>query len=288
VCPWRDFSIVDQDQSDNDYTHYLVVGNQVAQDTTANRNRFANAQVTFNGSDEGTVVPGVDAALGCKPWAVTDLADPQQTISTGLLNEIQASLYQRQPVALVPAEDDFVLNPSVTGVQDLRKLNLYRQQVDQPTVGSVNQANTTTYCQNLLRVGLARIAEDKPLTQAQPSPFPATANNLFTFLATRFMATFQDQPGFLHCTALLHVQNPVTVTQDGNGVVVSATINLHPGPANAPTPTASPVIGPTPSVSPTADPGVTPTPSVAPTDAAPTPTPSGRHRQPQPGFPFIG
>jgi hypothetical protein len=281
-CPTsRDFMIVDQDQSDNDYTHYLVVnGNQVAQDTTANRQQFPNAQITFNGSDEGTVVPGVDAALGCKPWAVTDLADPNQTISTGLLNEIQASVFQGQPVALVPALDDFVTNPSVSLTQDLNKLNNYRQQVDQPRVASLNQANTTTYCQNLLKVGLPRIANDQNLLANQPSPFPATANNLFTFIANRFMATFSSNPGFLQCTNLLHVANPVTVTTDGNGVVTAATINLNPGPNNA---------SPTPTVSPTTTTNPTPTPVGT---VTPSPSPNlpviGRGRGRRGGLPVVG
>lgn len=237
-CPTsRSFSVVDQDQSDNTETHYLVAHNHVAQDTTANRANLNKAQTAFNGSDEGVVVPPMDAALGCKVWKVPDLADGKQTIGTGSLNEIQAAAFQGQPIATVPAADDFVLNPAPNGAQDLNKLNLYRQQVDQQPVQSLTQsspgpvsANTTTYCQNLLQVGLPRIAHDQAALQNQPSPFPAMANNLYTFLANRFMATFQDQPGFLHCTALLHVQNPVTVQTNGNGVVVSATINLKPAP----------------------------------------------------------
>lgn len=247
-CPTsRSFSVVDQDQSDNDETHYLIVSNQVAQDTTANRAQFPSAAVASNGSDEGTVVPALDAALGCTPWKVTDLGDPQQTIGTGLLNEIQASRFQAAPVATVPAGDDFVVNPAPAGAQDLNKLNLYRQEVDQPPVPSLTvsssgpvSASTTTYCQNLLHVGLPRIAGDQALLQSQPSPFPAVASNLFTFLAIRFMATFQDQPAFLHCTALLGVQNPVTVTTDANGVASSAAINLQPGPLAAASPTPSP------------------------------------------------
>src|SRR5713101_3493083 len=67
-CPTtRDFSIVDQDQSDNVTTFYLITpSGKIAQDTKANVTTLGG-QVQKNGSDE-RLLTVVDSALGCIPW----------------------------------------------------------------------------------------------------------------------------------------------------------------------------------------------------------------------------
>lgn len=231
-CPTtRDFSVVDQDQSDNTTTKYLVTSKgQLAQDTPANVAKLSGAAVAKNGSDEGLLVRAIDAALGCTPWTVPDLADSahQQQVTSWPLNELMAAYRQAPPVALVPAGDPFVFNGNDPS---LRKLNLYRAGVGQPQVASLEQASTRTYCQNLLTTGLPRVAADQQFTAPAASPFPADASTLFNFLALRFSQTFSNEDGFLHCEQLLGLQNPVTVTTNADGVVTSAAINLHPGPA---------------------------------------------------------
>ena len=54
-------------------------------------------------------------------------------------------------------------------------------------------------------------------------PDPAAANTLFTFLAQRFVTTFENNG--LNCAKLLGVPDPITVKTDGNGVAINATIN---------------------------------------------------------------
>ncbi|MBE3566008.1 MAG: hypothetical protein IMW90_09800 [Thermogemmatispora sp.] len=226
-CPTtRDFSLVDQDQSDNVVTEYLVTADgRIAQMTAANAAALQGAQVQTNGSDERLLSIGLDSALGCTPWMAPDLADPGHTVAALPLNELQAALYQKQPVALVPAGDPMVLN---NGQPDLRKLNAYRVGVDQPPVGSLNQASTATYCQNLINVAPARLKLDQQFTQASPSPDAGAANSLFTFLAQRFVTTYQE----LNCQALINLPDPITVTTDANGVAVDATINVPNGGGN--------------------------------------------------------
>jgi hypothetical protein len=236
-CPTtRDFSVVDQDQSDNTTTTYLVTTDgRLAQDTPANAAALAGAHVAKNGSDEALLTRGIAKALGCTPWTAPDLADAshQQKLTSWPLNELMASARQAAPVALVPAGDPFVF---VGDAPSLRKLNAYRAGVDMPQVTSLAQADTTTYCRNLLRTGLPRIAADRGFTEAAPSPFPADASNLFNFLALRFSQTFGNDDGFLRCEQLLGVRNPVQLRMT-DGVVTGATIELNPGPA-APTPQA--------------------------------------------------
>jgi hypothetical protein len=229
TCPSaRDFSLVDQDQSDNTTDQYLVTkGGATAQDTPQNRAQLQGAGTAFNGSDERLLSIAVNNALGCQSWMAPDLADPTgaQQLTALPLNELQAEAQQR-PVALTPAGDPMTL---VDNEPNLDKLNAYRIGVNQPPVESLDQAPTKQYCSDLLNTGLPRLAQDQEFTQKAASPFPDQASNLFTFLAMRFQNTFQDEDGFLHCTALLNVANPIELQMKGD-VVVAANINLQPGP----------------------------------------------------------
>ena len=236
-CPTtRDFSIVDMDQSDNVQTQYLANGNgQTAQFSTANQNRIQNATTISNPSDNALVTRFIDPALGCKSWQVPDIVNNNTPSATFGTDELQAAHEQRAPVALVPAGDEMVLlngNPSLT------KVNLYRAGAGQPFARTLNNANTTTYCQNLVNVALPRLQLDMTLFQNQPSPDGgATANTLFGFLANRLNATLSANG--LNCVGLLNIQNPITLTTDANGVVTAATITTKPLPATSNTGTTT-------------------------------------------------
>src|SRR5579872_836729 len=148
LCPTvRDFSLVDQDQSDNVTTMYLVNGNgQIAQMTQKNIKAMPGAQKLFNGSDNGLLDSFVDPALGCSPWMAPNLADAGNP-ATGLpLDELQAAAHQASPVALVPAGDPMVL---LNGNPDPNKINAYRAGVDQIPAQNLNDASTRLYCMNL-------------------------------------------------------------------------------------------------------------------------------------------
>jgi hypothetical protein len=223
-CPTtRDFSVVDQDQSDNVTTTYLITQNgQVAQNTAANRAQLADAQKQANGSDEGLLAVAIDNALGCTPWMAPDLADNGNLVPALPLNELQAAANQQAPVALVPLGDPMTL---LNNNESLAKTDLYRAGVDQVPARTRQQASTKTYCQNMLQIAPTRLQEDLQFTSAAPSPDPAAASNLFTFLAQRFNAAFG--PDNLNCTGILNMQSPITTQMDGNGVTISATINLN-------------------------------------------------------------
>jgi hypothetical protein len=212
----RDFSIVDQDQSDNVTTTYLVTTKGIAQDTAANA--ALGGPVQKNGSDE-RLLTLVDQAVGCSPWVAPNLADPGKLVTALPLNELQAAVRQGQPVALVPNTDPMVL---VNGNPDLAKLNAYRQGVDQPLVQTLAAASTTPYCGNLLAIAPKRLLLDQQLTQPAASPDPAAANNLFTFLAQRYVATYGTNN--LNCIGLLNKPDPVKITTDATGIAISATI----------------------------------------------------------------
>ncbi|HEY3605930.1 MAG TPA: hypothetical protein VGL06_00425 [Pseudonocardiaceae bacterium] len=222
-CPTtRDFGLVDQDQSDNVITTYLLLANgKVAQNNAANTAALAGSNPIVNGSDNLLLNAFVDPALGCTPFTAPDLTNNGQPVGSLALDELMAAADQRAPIALVPTSDPMTLqnnNASTT------KTNLYRVGVNQPPV---NQATDTptAYCQNLVTIGQQRTQLDKNLTLNGASPSAAMATNLFTFLANRLSQSFTN----LGCMNLLHMNNPVTVTLNGAGVATAATFAAAAG-----------------------------------------------------------
>ncbi|HEY4019628.1 MAG TPA: hypothetical protein VGM75_13120 [Pseudonocardiaceae bacterium] len=215
----RDFGLIDQDQSDNVNTSYLVMADgRTAQNTTANAAKLTDAQVLVNGSDNLLLDGFVDPALGCRPFAVPDLTNPGSTVSSLALDELFAAARQQAPAALVPVNDPMT---EVNGAFSTAKTNLYRVSVDQPPVGTAGES-PTQYCRNLVTVGIKRTQLDKALTSAGPSPDPAAGTNLFTFLAQRLAGSFTN----LGCDKLLHIANPVHLRTNKAGVTIAATFTL--------------------------------------------------------------
>jgi hypothetical protein len=220
-CPTvRDFSIVDQDQSDNVTTVYLVSPRgHISQFTAKNQVAHPSSKPMGNASDNRLTDVFVLPALGCKPWVVPNLADPGAMVPALPLNELQARANQPAPVAMVPVGDPMTLN---NGNPSVSKTNLYRQGVNQPTVDSQHDASTARYCRHLLRISPERMFANQKAFSAVASPDPAAANSLFTFLAQRFVAAYQ----LLNCQNLVdNIADPVSVAVDGNGVAVTATLN---------------------------------------------------------------
>ncbi|MEY9872106.1 hypothetical protein ABH931_001580 [Streptacidiphilus sp. MAP12-33] len=293
-CPTtRDFSVVDQDQSDNVVTHYLATANgRIAQNNAANKAALQNQQLVdlANGSDNLLLTQFIDPTLGCTPWTRPDQSSDGMAAAALPLDELSAAANQQAPIALVPLTDPMTLNNNNASTT---KTNLYRAGVDMPPIGAADNGSGTTYCQNLFgsATGIQRVFKDQAIFVNGPSVDAAMANNLFTFLAMRANQSFTN----LNCGGLLNAANPITLTTDGNGVVVNATFTpLGQAPATtasaAPTPVATPTVTaiatPTASCT-TASPAAacaSPLPAVTDTAAngSPIPTASatatGRHR----------
>src|SRR5271166_3060463 len=78
ACPTvRNFDMVDQDQSDNVTSIYLLnpTTGQTAQDTAANEANLAGSQKLVNGSDNALIDDFLDPTLGCTPFMAPDLAN---------------------------------------------------------------------------------------------------------------------------------------------------------------------------------------------------------------------
>ncbi|KAJ3145625.1 hypothetical protein HDU89_006989 [Geranomyces variabilis] len=231
VCPTtRSFAVVDQDQSDNVNTQYLLVGTQTAQNTAANRQKFGKKAATINnGSDNALLTVFLDPAIGCTPFLVPALDDPGVMRATLATDELQGSL-QAAPVALIPANDPMVL---VNGKESLTKVNLYRKEVGQTPAANLAEASGKTYCENFLKIAPPVILAQKALTIKGKTPDPATGNNLFTFLGARFAKSFNADN--LNCVGLLGVNSPITPVLDGNGVAIDLKFAINGGGATTTT-----------------------------------------------------
>ncbi len=186
-CPTvRDFSLVDQDQSDNVTSTYRVLADgTTAQDTAANI--ALGGHRAGNASDNRLLDVFLDPALGCTPFTAPSLADPGAMVTSQGLNELSAAVNQGQPIALVPVNDPMT---TAGGAFSPAKTNLYRAGVGQHvmTAPSAN-GNAHAYCGNIKTVAPARIALDAPFTSVSPSPDPAL--NLHDFLVARYAASVQ-------------------------------------------------------------------------------------------------
>lgn len=183
-CPTtRDFSVVDQDQSDNLITTYLAKADgTTAQNTAANRALLPTAKILANASDNRLLDVFIDRALGCLPLTAPDIGDNNNMTPSLALNELQAAAVQAAPVALVPPNDPMT---RVSADASTRKVNRYRAGVDQPRATGADTA--AAYCTHLAAIAPARYALDAPLTMKAKSPDPAA--NLHQFLQTRLAAS---------------------------------------------------------------------------------------------------
>jgi hypothetical protein len=186
---------------------------------------FPSASTLGNPSDNRLVDVALDGALGCTPWKVPDLADPGQTVPALPLNELQARAFQHLPIAFVPLGDPMTL---ANGRANVAKTNLYRRGVDQPMVWWADQASTARYCRQMVRIAPSRMTLDEAYLMPDAthptrglSPDPGVADSLYTFMAQRFVASYD----MLDCAGLLQLPDPVSVTADANGIVTGASIN---------------------------------------------------------------
>jgi hypothetical protein len=218
----RDFGTIDQDQSDNVISQYLINGNgQTAQATAANMAAMNGSTVLTNGSDAGLLAKFLDPANGCTPFTAPNPTNPNGASGSEALNELSARVNQQGTIAVVPPNDPMVL---VNGQMSVAKTNVYRSLMDQPLlVGNVNATQVATdYCQNMINMQPARNQLDMARELNFASPVPAVGNNLATFLGARLSASFTN----LNC-GNFGFTNPVNVTLDGNGVATAVTYNLN-------------------------------------------------------------
>ncbi|WP_445186931.1 hypothetical protein ACTXG6_06930 [Pseudonocardia sp. Cha107L01] len=281
-CPsTRDFSVVDQDQSDNLDTKYLALPDgRTAQFSPANQSQLAGATVLTNASDNGLLDRFIDPALGCQPFTAPDISGGNSLTPALALNELQAAAGQRAPVALVPPNDPMA---QVNGQNNTAKTNLYRAGVN---MGPAAAADTgAAYCTNLGKVAPARLAGAQQFLANATSPDPAAGATLFDFLTQRLTASWTN----LNCQGLTGQGPPAVGTNTAAAVAVA--------PSDTPAANAPATTGPTTTDPTTADPTTTtPTttdpaatdPAADPTITNPTTTDPATGTTPDAGAPATG
>jgi len=225
-CPTiRDFFVVDQDQSDNVNTVYLVVNGQIAQNTTTNFRNNPTATFLTNGSDNKLLV-AIDTAIGCKPWKAPDAADVQFGANVMLpapgLNELHAQKWQQAPIALVPLNDAMA---KVNNQPSLAKVNAWRQGTGQTPAATGKDADQVDYCFNYYLTFPLRLLKLMGSLVNFPSPDPAAADSLYTFLGQRFVAAFGDQN--MGCFDKLQIPRalpPLRLNVNAGGLVVGVIV----------------------------------------------------------------
>jgi hypothetical protein len=221
----RSFSLIDQDQSDNVLTGYLLTsGGKTALDSTANTKNKAlrGATVITNGSDDALIGKFVDPALGCKPFAVFDPTTPQGHLDSQALNELDARQDQRGTIALLPVNDPQLL---LNGGFSIGKVNAYRGLTDQPPLSSSANAtqNAFEYCLDMVNIAPAKLQLDLSRETGVSSPVPAQGDNLATFMGSRLSASFMN----LKCSDF-GLKNPVRLTLNAAGVATAVSYNTTP------------------------------------------------------------
>jgi hypothetical protein len=162
----------------------------------------------------------MDPVLGCTPFQAPDLANNGQPTSSQALDELLSARNQPRTVALVPENDEMVLDNN--DQFDQAKDDLYRAEVGQaPINGQNNQTSSPAmYCQNLVNIQTPFLNANQTVLATGQSPVAGTGDNLMTFLANRLSMSFVN----LDCQNF-GLTNPVTVTLNGQGVAVAATFN---------------------------------------------------------------
>ena len=238
-CPvTQNFDMVDQDPSDNVTTEYLLdpATGQTAQDTTSNAGNIAGSMLLLNGSDNTLLDLFMDPVLGCTPFQAPDLANNNQPTSSQAMDELLAEKNTPKVTALVPENDEMTLDGN--GNFDAAKTDLYREELGQTLINAQNNRTSSPamFCQNMVNIQTPFIAANQAVLATGQSPVTAVGDNLFTFLANRLSMSFTN----LACQNF-GLNDPVTVSLNGDGAAVAATFNTTPqqaGQAN-PSPSAS-------------------------------------------------
>ena len=217
ICPTvRSFSVIDQDQSDNVLSSYILTTDmKVAQDYTIYKNKLNILKLVKNGSDNALLSNFIYKAIGCEPFMAPDLADLTILRSSSALNEIQANLNDTTnlDIAIVPSINPMCL---VNGEENLEKTNAYRQGYNQPLLIQLNQQDNINYCNSLYQIAvqffILHINELKDFVSPDES-----GNNLLNFLCNRFVNSWNN----LNCEKIINLPSPINVTLNSNGTTVS-------------------------------------------------------------------
>lgn len=211
LCPTiRYFGIVDQDQSDNVLSSYIITNdNKVAQNTFINNKILNVKNIVGNGSDNRLLNVFINPAIGCISFIASTIIEKNIYKSSLALNEIQANTYGNVNIdALIPANNPMTL---VNGKQSIEKINNYRVGVNQPLLQNLNVVNDINYCTNMENNSIFFLSTYINEFINYKSP---TNDNLLIFLCDRFTNSWI----LLNCDNLLNKTSPIFNTINDFGI----------------------------------------------------------------------
>lgn len=210
-CPTiRNFAVVDQDQSDNLLSSYIITTNfKVAQNTLYNRNNLSVLTYVSNGSDNRLLNAFILPALSCESFTAPDFEDRNITKSSLVLNELHASNNPTDNDALIPPFNPMTL---VSDEESLDKVNLYRLGVNMNILQNLDINLNYNYCKSLSRIAPNFFIKYGLEFSLASSPDSYTANNLLNFLVLRFENTWN----ILGCKNITNNDSPVFSIKDPN------------------------------------------------------------------------
>ena len=218
-CPSVRSFTVDQDQSDNVLTSYILTDNNIiAQDTPENQILLRNMNEFLNFITNGRIY--VNKLIGCQPYTAPDFINPTIFKSSLALNEIQASVNNFEPnTASIPPDNPIVL---IDNIQSLEKINAYRIGVNQPLLSVLNKTIQTTYCLKMDQYAIPFFFNYQQILSNASSPNIYLANNLLNFLIQRYINNWT----VLNCSSVIPLKLNLTYTRfNRNTIAIENNIN---------------------------------------------------------------
>jgi hypothetical protein len=221
-CPViRNFEVAGLDPGESATTTYLLnpLTGQTAQDNPTYREYIAGATLLHNNSANAVLDQYIDPILGCTPFEAPDLSNANVPTFSEALDEIAAGAYQPKTAALVPENDQVVMEG---GKSDPAKTDRYREELGQALISSQSDKTSSPamYCQNLVDIQTPFLAANQKSLATGQSPVTVTADSLLTFLANGLSMSFTS----LGCQQF-HLTNPVTLKRSSAGVAIAATFD---------------------------------------------------------------
>lgn len=218
-CPTtRHFAVIDQDQSDNVLSDYILTGDlKVAQNNAGNRNNLNITKIISNGSDNRLLNVFILPALYCQSFQAPDLIENNVMRSSLALNEISANQNKCFPQALIPSINPMTL---VDDNENLDKVNAYRNGVNMPLLYYLNNTDNLDYCNNFFNIAQNFLKKYAREFEVFTSPDKDVANNLLNFLIVRFINSW----GILKCDVLTGKKPKISVITDENGIAIANNI----------------------------------------------------------------
>jgi len=218
-CPnMRSYSIVNEYQNYNTLSKYILTeDDKIAQYNEENLQTFKVKEILENNIDGNKLLTEyIYPALKCSVFTVNGL-------SSLALNEIQAYYWSKSSIAFINKlnpmiNNDFYLVYYESNKDYENKINIYRKSINQPVNITVSEYE---YCNQMLEETEIFFFNNYDNLYSFKSPNYLKANNLLTFLASRFNNAWN----IMNCSHFTHIYMEPFEIEYINGIAVDVKID---------------------------------------------------------------